>query len=124
MTGVFLLVESRAAEPIIPLTLFKNRSVSTAMVAVVLTAMGMFGTILFIPLFIQGVIGTSATQSGTVLMPMMLALIVEQHGTGQLIARYGRYRWLAIGGVGLTARACCCCPAWASGPITWSSCAT
>jgi EmrB/QacA subfamily drug resistance transporter len=103
MSGVFVWQESRAAEPIIPLNLFRQPGVSTAMVAVVLTAMGMFGTVLFIPLFIQGVIGTSATQSGAVLTPLMLALIVSSTSTGQLIARYGRYRWLAIGGVGLTA---------------------
>ena len=46
----------------------------------VLMAMGMFGTILFIPLFIQGVIGTSATQSGTVMMPMMMTMIAGEHG--------------------------------------------
>jgi EmrB/QacA subfamily drug resistance transporter len=103
MSGAFIWIESRAAEPIIPLTLFHQPGVATSMAAVALTAMGMFGTVLFIPLFIQGVIGTSATQSGAVLTPMMLALIVSSTLAGQMVSRFGRYRWLAIGGVGLAA---------------------
>jgi EmrB/QacA subfamily drug resistance transporter len=100
MLVVFGLVESRAIEPIIPLGLFKNSIVSVSIVAMVLMAMGMFGTILFIPLYIQGVLGTNATQSGTVLMPMMMTMIASSIIVGQIIARTGRYK--LVGVVGMT----------------------
>jgi EmrB/QacA subfamily drug resistance transporter len=101
MGATFVWLEARAAEPIIPLSLFHNTGIATCIAAVALTAMGMFGTVLFIPLFIQGVIGASATQSGAVLTPLMLSLIVSSTVAGQLLSRFGRYRWLAITGVGL-----------------------
>jgi MFS family permease len=61
--------------------------------------MGMFGTILFVPLFIQGVIGASASQSGTVMMPMMLTIIVGSTVAGQVISRTGRYKLVAVFGM-------------------------
>lgn len=99
MLVVFGLVERRAAEPIIPLSLFSNRIVDVSVLALTIMAMGMFGTILFIPLFIQGVIGTNATQSGTVLMPMMITMIGSSIISGQLISRTGRYKAFAIFGM-------------------------
>ena len=65
--------------------------------------MGMFGTILFVPLFIQGVIGASATQSGTVMMPMMLTIILGSMAGGQIISRTGRYKAVALFGLSTTA---------------------
>lgn len=103
MLIVFGLVESRAAEPIIPLNLFSNNVVSVSIAAMVFMAMGMFGTILFIPLFIQGVIGTSATQSGTVLMPLMITMILTSVVAGQIISRTGRYKLSGVLGMGLMA---------------------
>jgi EmrB/QacA subfamily drug resistance transporter len=102
-TAIFLWIESRAPEPIIPLSLFKNRIVSIAVVAMMLMMIGMFGTFLFIPLFIQGVIGTSATQSGTVMMPMMMTMIVSGIVGGQIISRTGRYKLLALTGLAVSA---------------------
>jgi EmrB/QacA subfamily drug resistance transporter len=92
MLVLFGLVESRAIEPIIPLNLFRNSIISVSIIAMMLMAAGMFGTILFIPLYIQGVIGTSATQSGTVLMPMMITMIGSSIISGQIIGRTGRYK--------------------------------
>ncbi len=99
MLGVFVLIERRAPEPIIPLSLFTNRIVGVAVLALMLTAMGMFGTILFIPLYIQGVIGTNATQSGTVLMPMMITMITSSIVGGQIISRTGRYKMVGVFGM-------------------------
>jgi MFS family permease len=99
MLVAFGLIESRAAEPIIPLTLFHNRIVSVSVLALTLMAMSMFGTILFIPLFIQGVIGTNATQSGTVLMPMMFVMIGSSIISGQVISRTGRYKLVGLFGM-------------------------
>jgi EmrB/QacA subfamily drug resistance transporter len=103
MIVVFGLVETRASEPIIPLSLFSNRIVSVSVLALSLMAMGMFGTIVFIPLFIQGVIGTTATQSGTVLMPMMIVMIVSSIVGGQIISRTGRYKLIGLFGMALMA---------------------
>ncbi len=103
MTATFIWIETRASEPIIPLDLFRQPGVATSVIAVALTAVAMFGTVLFIPLFIQGVIGSSATQSGAVLTPMTLSLVVASTLSGQLISRLGRYRWLSVAGVALTA---------------------
>jgi EmrB/QacA subfamily drug resistance transporter len=103
MTAIFLLIESRAPEPIIPLSLFKNRIVAIATFAMLLMMIGMFGTFLFIPLFIQGVIGTTATQSGTVMMPMMMMMILSGIVGGQVISRTGRYKILALAGLVVSA---------------------
>jgi MFS family permease len=61
-----------------------------------LIGMAMFGTIAYVPLFVQGVIGTSATSSGVVLTPLMLGAVGTSILTGQLVSRTGRYRWNAI----------------------------
>ena len=103
MTSLFLVIESRAPEPIIPLSLFKNPIVSIAVVSMMLVTMGMFGTILFVPLFIQGVIGASASESGTVMMPMMLTIIVGSTVAGQFISRTGRYKIVALFGMSVAA---------------------
>ncbi len=99
MTAFFLWVESRAAEPIIPLGLFQNRIIAISTLAMLCVTMGMFGTILFVPLFIQGVIGATATESGTVTMPMMMMIILGSLVGGQIISRTGRYKWVALFGL-------------------------
>jgi len=99
MLVTFVWIESRAVEPIIPLSLFRNRIVSVSVLALMLMAIGMFGTILFIPLFIQGVIGTTATQSGTVMMPMMVVMITSSIVGGQIISRTGRYKIIGLYGM-------------------------
>jgi MFS family permease len=68
-----------------------------------LTAMGMFGAILYIPLFAQTVLHTSATRAGLILTPMMLALVIASAASGQIVARTGNYVWLARVGLMLTA---------------------
>lgn len=97
----FLFIESRAEEPILDLKLFKNPIFSVSAVALFMTGMGMFGAILFIPLFMQGVIGVSATESGSLLTPMMLTLIVGSIVSGQIIGRTGRYKVQAIVGLAI-----------------------
>jgi EmrB/QacA subfamily drug resistance transporter len=101
MLVAFIVAESRAKEPILSLDLFKNRVFSVSAVALFMTGMGMFGAILFIPLFMQGVIGVSATQSGSLLTPMMLALIVGSITSGQTVSRLGRYKMVAMVGLAI-----------------------
>jgi EmrB/QacA subfamily drug resistance transporter len=97
-TVAFVRVERYALEPIIPLSLFQSSIFAVIIVVTFLTAMGMFGSVSYIPLFVQSVIGTSATNSGLVTMPMMLAMSITSTVVGQALARTGRYRiMLAVG---------------------------
>ncbi len=101
LVAAFVLVESRAKNPILPLYFFKNRIYSVSMISVFVTGVSMFGSIIFIPLFVQGVIGASATNSGLILTPMMLSTVAGSTLSGQFIARTGRYRALAVLGPAL-----------------------
>jgi predicted MFS family arabinose efflux permease len=104
MVVVFVVVESRAAEPIMPLGIFRNRVVSVAMAARFGIGMGMFGVIIFIPLFFQFVLGQSATNSGVILMPMMLGMVVASTLSGQVVSRFGgHYRIQAVIGLAIMA---------------------
>ena len=80
-------------EPILPFELLRNPIVSGSVACMGLVGMAMFGTVSYVPLFVQGVIGTTATSSGVVLTPLMLGAVVASFVTGQLISRTGRYRW-------------------------------
>jgi EmrB/QacA subfamily drug resistance transporter len=104
MLLAFILVESHAPEPIMPLALFRNRTVQVAAIVRFCIGMGMFGIILFVPLFFQAVLGRSATYSGTLLMPQMLAMVVASTLSGQAVARLGgHYRIQAIIGLAIMA---------------------
>jgi EmrB/QacA subfamily drug resistance transporter len=93
---VFAFVERRAREPILPFDILRNPIVAGSVACMALVGMAMFGTISYVPLFVQGVIGTSATSSGVVLTPLMLGAVATSLITGQLVSRTGRYRWNAI----------------------------
>ena len=94
----FLFAETRAAEPLIPLWLFREPVIAISSVAVFLLGVGMFGVILYVPLFMQVVLGVTATHSGSLLTPLLIAAVVSSVVAGQTISRTGRYRWLATGG--------------------------
>ncbi len=101
MFVVFGLVESRAVEPVLPLDLFKNRIFVVGAVVIFVTGVALFGAILYIPLFVQGVTGRSAAGSGAILTPFMLSLIVGSTTSGQMISRRGRYKANAIAGTAI-----------------------
>jgi EmrB/QacA subfamily drug resistance transporter len=104
MTVLFVMIERRSEEPIMPLWLFKNRIVAISELVIFLTAFGMFGGIVFIPLFFQGVLGSTATISGSFLAPMMLGMVLGSFVSGQLLSRAGgHYRLLGAIGVGIMA---------------------
>jgi EmrB/QacA subfamily drug resistance transporter len=90
--GLFGGNELHARETILPFDLLRNRTVAASIVCVALVGMAMLGTIAFVPLFVQGVIGTSATSSGVVLTPFMLGAVTTSIISGQLVSRIGRYR--------------------------------
>lgn len=94
----FFFVERRASEPIVPFRLFKINAFTITVIIAFFTAFGMFGSIIFVPLIYQGVLGVSATNSGQLLTPMVLGLLVFSIICGQLMIRIRRYRVLAIAG--------------------------
>lgn len=104
--ALFILYEARLErrneQPIIDPSLFKNRIFSASVLITMITSMGMFGCILFLPLYAQGVLGISATNSGLLLSPMMLGLIASSVISGLLVSRFGKYKWIAFVGMAIT----------------------
>lgn len=103
MLLAFLYAESRAAEPVIPLVLFRDPIISICSVCAFVLGMGMFGVIIYLPLFMQGVLGVSATQSGNLLTPLMMGAVVGSIFGGQTVSRTGKYKGVAIVGSALVA---------------------
>ena len=101
--SLFIVQERRAAEPILPLRLFRNSifSVTSAVAFIVGTAM--FGAIIFVPLFLQVVNGATPTRSGLLLTPLMLGLISATIVSGRLITRTGRYKVFPVLGTAILA---------------------
>src|SRR3977135_3627646 len=95
----FIWVERRAPEPVLPLYLFKSSIFTFSNIAGIGVAMTMFGAIFFLPVFVQGVIGNSATSSGAILVPMLVAMVGTRMRTGQLMSRTGRYKLPLLGGL-------------------------
>ena len=98
---VFYLREKRVAEPIINPRLFKNSVFTVAVVSSGVQFAILFGATMFLPLFVQGVMGRTATNSGTILMPMMLTHIAVSVGVGWLVAKWGRYKAVIVIGLAL-----------------------
>src|SRR3979409_1049203 len=103
MLAAFLYTETRAAEPVIPLVLFRNPVIAICSVCAFVLGMGMFGVIIYLPLFMQGVLGVSATQSGNLLTPLMMGAVVGSITGGQTVSRTGRYKAVALVGSVLVA---------------------
>lgn len=100
----FILIERGNKEPIIPLGLFNNRVVTVSALVIFLTGFGMFGAIIFTPLFFQGVLGATATASGSFLTPMMLGIVGGSLISGQLLSRTGgHYRLQGVVGISVMA---------------------
>ncbi len=97
----FLAVERRAAEPILPLVLFKNRVFSVASAIGFIVGLALFGSITYLPLYLQIAKGQSPADSGLQLLPLMAGLLITSIGSGQLISRIGRYRVFPIVGTAL-----------------------
>jgi len=91
-TAAFCVVETRVAEPILPLHVFRNRNFSVTMGLTFLTGLAMFGALTFLPLYQQTVQGASPTVSGLMLTPMMLGVTVTSILAGQVTTRTGRYK--------------------------------
>ena len=98
----FIFIENRVDEPIIPLGLFKNQIVAISIIVAFLSSFVMFANTTFIPLFFQGLLGVTATASGTLLIPMTLGSTSGSFLSGQLLSRAGgHYRLQALVGLGM-----------------------
>ncbi|MEU8425361.1 MDR family MFS transporter [Micromonospora sp. NPDC048835] len=95
---LFVLQEARVAEPILPLRLFKSATFALANSALLIIGLVMFGSIIFIPLYLQIVKGASPTRSGLLMLPMMAGIIITSILTGRAMTRIGRYKWFPVAG--------------------------
>lgn len=98
---LFIVAESRAKEPIIPLRLFRNAVFRIGNLFGFLSGMAMFGAIIFLPLYLQGVKGMSPTKSGLAMLPMITGLFFSSINSGRLITRTGRYKIFPVAGAAL-----------------------
>ncbi|WP_409347087.1 MDR family MFS transporter [Paenibacillus sp. MBLB4367] len=96
LTG-FVIIETKAEEPILPVRFFKNKTFTLMNGIGFLMAVGMFGAIMFVPLFMQGIVGVSASASGTVMTPMMITMIVASIIGGQVVQKIGVRTQMVIG---------------------------
>ena len=99
----FVAVERRSAEPLLPLDLFANRVFTVAGIMGVIVGMAMFGAIIFLPLFLQVVLGVSATSSGLLLIPLVAGLLTASITAGRLTTRWGRYKPFPVTGTAVLA---------------------
>ena len=101
LIGLFVLAERRAAEPVLPLHLFRLRLFSVTSVVGFIVGFAMFGSIAYLPAFFQVVRGISPTVSGLYLLPLMAGMLAVSITSGQLIARTGKYRFFPIAGTAM-----------------------
>jgi EmrB/QacA subfamily drug resistance transporter len=101
LAPIFLFIESRVPQPIVPLDLWRNRTYAGSQVATFFAAFGFFSATIFLPRFYQVVKGDSATASGYALFPLLLGVIVSSIVSGQLVARTGKYKALLLASVAL-----------------------
>jgi EmrB/QacA subfamily drug resistance transporter len=94
----FVFAERRAAEPVIPLRLFRIRVFAVASVIGFVVGFAMFGAITYLPIYLQVVTGVGATESGLRMLPMMAGVLITSIGSGQVITRTGRYKAFPIAG--------------------------
>lgn len=100
-TLTFLAVERRVDEPILPLDLFLNRTFAISCGVAFVVGFSLFGSVTYLPIYLQVVQGVSPTASGLAMMPMMLGLLVTSVTSGRLISRFGRYKVFPILGTAL-----------------------
>jgi EmrB/QacA subfamily drug resistance transporter len=96
LLGLFVLWEARVSEPILPLKLFASKIFSVSVALCFIVGFAMFGAIIFMPVYLQLVKGSSATLSGLQILPLVAGLLLTSIGSGQIISRWGRYKLFPI----------------------------
>jgi EmrB/QacA subfamily drug resistance transporter len=117
----FVFVESRAFEPILPLSLFRNRTFAVTSAVGFIVGLALFGAVTYLPLYLQITKGLSPTRSGLQLTPLMAGLLVTSIASGQLITRFGRYRPFPIAGTAVMAVAMALLATLTAGSPVWVS---
>ena len=105
LIALFVLAESKAKEPIIPLELFKHWTFTSNITFAMIMGIGMFGGLIFLPIYLQAVRGFSATHSGLAMLPLVVGIFTTSIGGGQIMARTGRYKWMPITGAAVVGAA-------------------
>ena len=99
---LFIAMEKRAVDPVLSLELFKNRIFAVSNIVSFIMGLGMFGSLMFLPLFLQGVLGASATSSGNTMLPMMLSLVLTSIIAGRIAVKV-TFRFMYLIGMSLMA---------------------
>ncbi|MFJ2300458.1 MDR family MFS transporter [Oerskovia paurometabola] len=100
--ALFVVVENRAQEPLLPLHLFKNRTFTIATLIGLVLGMGMFSALAFLPTFLQMSTGAGVTESGFLMLPMMVGVMITAIGSGFAITKTGRYKIYPVAGLAIT----------------------
>ncbi|MGW7595996.1 MDR family MFS transporter, partial [Streptomyces rubiginosohelvolus] len=103
LLAAFVRVETRAAEPVLPLTLFRSRTFTLCAVIGFIVGFAMFGSMTYLPTFLQIVHGITPTMSGVHMLPMVFGLLITSTVSGQIVSRTGRWKVFPIAGTGITA---------------------
>jgi EmrB/QacA subfamily drug resistance transporter len=98
LVGLFILVESKVSEPIIPLGLFTHWTFTSNIVFAMIMGVGMFGGLIYLPIYLQAVKGYSATGSGLAMLPLVVGIFSTSITGGQIMSRTGRYKWMPVSG--------------------------
>ncbi len=101
LTLMFIWVESRASEPVLPLSLFRNPVFAVCSAVGFVVGVALFGSVTYLPLFLQLVKGSSPTVSGLEMLPLMAGVLISSIGSGALISKTGRYKIFPIMGTAL-----------------------
>jgi EmrB/QacA subfamily drug resistance transporter len=102
LIAVFVAIERRAAEPVLPLTLFRNRTFALCSMISFIIGFAMFGALTYLPTFLQVVHGYSPTLSGVHMIAMVIGLLIASTGSGQIVARTGHYKIFPVLGTAIT----------------------
>lgn len=98
-SGLFIFIEHKAKEPILPLKLFKSRTFTIAALVGLTMGAGTFAAMSYLPTYLQIVSGVTATASGMLMLPMVAGLFFASVGSGQIISRTGNYKWFPVVGM-------------------------
>ncbi|HYP44778.1 MAG TPA: MDR family MFS transporter [Propionibacteriaceae bacterium] len=105
LAALFVWVESKAKEPIIPNELFRHWTFSSNVAFAMIMGVGMFGGLIYLPIYLQAVKGMSATESGLAMLPLVVGIFSTSITGGQIMSRTGRYKWMPIAGATLVGSA-------------------
>jgi EmrB/QacA subfamily drug resistance transporter len=119
LVPAFVLVERRAEEPILPMSLFRNHTFATTSAVGFIVGFALFGAVTYLPLYLQVTKGSSPTVSGLQLTPLMAGVLISSITSGQVITRVGRYRFFPIAGTALMTVAMYLLSRLESGTSTW-----